>query len=1783
MKTTKVCKLISLLLAILMVVGTVPIQVFAATDETSVQWYVPQGKDSKIRYQDLRKELEKVTTSKKYIRLENDIDFSYDCKGKEDWVSGIKVKGDVTLDLNGHTLEASLYKGTADSMEAVNVSMFVIEKGNSLTVRDKKNSGRIATDGYIVAADTLGKNKTGVNVFNIFEVNGGSLTVNAAGAEFECGRSKKQYVTSSQNGAVGSNESYTGNIRGQSCGSVIKASANANITIVSGALKARGYEKINTNRFDDRCAVIKVTDDSSINIKIYDGTFYGKGCADALQLNDKTNIKVLSGVFDVHKVDRVAISAFSGSVRKSNSRYAVGSYGKIGLPDSAYDKTLAEVIVGGHNYSEDETESSNTTDTTTKCTEIKPKSNTKTADKAVSVKSKTGVNAWNCAKDKSFIIECESSKLTFGRSGYEVFYGELKGKSSFVGKYRLTLCDAATLKPIEGLNALETAIPEKGGKVEFDIADFYYLKTSTKYDFVKSEISEFAVKCEIEEVWNGEHKYTSTYFNYCNFSLTQRDLSGLEGKLDFSVVAKNVNPAKGFNTQYEVYQADENMETILEEDLDVVLDYSYKISKLQNGKPVEFSEELFIAKNEQLDNLVYFQSAGWGVITVICDYKFTKPSGDGYDVMRVEKQVFAMPSPTVTIVDANGNTVKGSEYAYKSWFDLEDGQFALIKAGEFAADIDKYGFTDKNGKKLSLSDIKWEISTESDDDGKDIWSNYTNVTNGEIKTNQSGKYRAKITYNGVTYYSPFEVLVKGKFYGSNQQAVLSGPSNGVKKFNDGGKIKIVLNEDDAYWNTNGYSITKIELQLISKPKGASTAYTKTENQWGIFNPDSFFSSSAKEEDIVPGEYVFVGTVEGTKPNGTYKVKTAEYTLTYVKDPTDIAIAVNGETVYTPGKTKVPYYFPWDRTTVQFSSSVWPADATPTSWAKNVPVWKSSDTSILQIDPGTGVATIKKPGKVTVTVEYRGADKTQSQSIDVYIPIVGYEMEPTDFSKFVGKKYSEVTGTIRSVWCMGGEKVTTDTDKYLKAEVVAHSDATGNSFDDYKVVYDNDGKVTWKISPVGGNILPLDARGEKDLSGGKEICYAVADYRMECNGVGNYDSINTVKAYGGFGSDEDDYRHEIIYSSDEFNIIGEMYILLYETPEIKNPNVEYIDTVNITVKEPTVGDARYEGSNYRYGTGSYYPEFMIMNIAGTAAALKDNVYSYSQISKITTLKGSGEPYTNASAEGSLTEYMNVWNFEGDGYTKPLKPTKKYENGTYVNDVKLEFDTSLGDGKEYRIARDVKVYINGHLIDFAEVGYSKTQSKITDSYVYFKYYFTVGEVETVNEVKLSGFAEDVKQGDMPIGIDDLKVLVDDKERDDIYISSFVWYDDVNSNGKYDANVDRVCESSSYTKPYTAGSVQFAPDGSFLAGKSYKLHLEIASDGKVKFGENFKIKFAENLNYGNKPEYSGQVIDLTFKPYPIVYSFNAETVDNLKTSGDKFKYQPKNEQFGFTCTEKSVINKKNANVIDSALTNGEYVYRAVYTAANGFSFNNACATGFKVNGKSIAKGSYKLENGSTIQTGVTVSSDGKTLTVVYPFTVTDAAETTATLSGTITSSGNAADKITVQLIKNGETKAAYTTTVTGNSAKFTFTNVKYGTYTLKVTKNNHITFEQKITVNNANVTKNVTLNHVCDKNKDGKVTEHTYGKWIYTALSRKVTRECSVCHNKETRLISLLGDSNGDGVLAAADARITLRASVGLEPITDALMETSDINRDGTITASDARSILRASVELEKLCND
>ena len=65
---------------------------------------------------------------------------------------------------------------------------------------------------------------------------------------------------------------------------------------------------------------------------------------------------------------------------------------------------------------------------------------------------------------------------------------------------------------------------------------------------------------------------------------------------------------------------------------------------------------------------------------------------------------------------------------------------------------------------------------------------------------------------------------------------------------------------------------------------------------------------------------------------------------------------------------------------------------------------------------------------------------------------------------------------------------------------------------------------------------------------------------------------------------------------------------------------------------------------------------------------------------------------------------------------------------------------------------------------------------------------------------------------------------------------------------------------------------------------------------------------------------------------------------------------------------------------------------------------------------------------------------------------------------------------------------------------------------------------------------------------------------------------------KVISVLGDVNGDGDISVSDARGALRAAVGLDTLEGAYLNAARVNGADEVAVSDARSILRAAVALD-----
>lgn len=106
--------------------------------------------------------------------------------------------------------------------------------------------------------------------------------------------------------------------------------------------------------------------------------------------------------------------------------------------------------------------------------------------------------------------------------------------------------------------------------------------------------------------------------------------------------------------------------------------------------------------------------------------------------------------------------------------------------------------------------------------------------------------------------------------------------------------------------------------------------------------------------------------------------------------------------------------------------------------------------------------------------------------------------------------------------------------------------------------------------------------------------------------------------------------------------------------------------------------------------------------------------------------------------------------------------------------------------------------------------------------------------------------------------------------------------------------------------------------------------------------------------------------------------------------------------------------------------------------------------------------------------------------PFTATSATVTIqeeppgVTVSGTVTSYGDAAEKVTVTLLQ-GETSVG---TWSGTTGHYTISNVPPGTYNLRVEKKNHVTRDYTVKVGTEDVTQKVRIFLLGDVNEDGRV---------------------------------------------------------------------------------------------------
>ena len=131
-----------------------------------------------------------------------------------------------------------------------------------------------------------------------------------------------------------------------------------------------------------------------------------------------------------------------------------------------------------------------------------------------------------------------------------------------------------------------------------------------------------------------------------------------------------------------------------------------------------------------------------------------------------------------------------------------------------------------------------------------------------------------------------------------------------------------------------------------------------------------------------------------------------------------------------------------------------------------------------------------------------------------------------------------------------------------------------------------------------------------------------------------------------------------------------------------------------------------------------------------------------------------------------------------------------------------------------------------------------------------------------------------------------------------------------------------------------------------------------------------------------------------------------------------------------------------------------------------------------------------------GVTGNANAVYVMYTFPEGVAAPEITHTTISGVVTAGGNEADDVTIELIPEGSNAAEFSIVQSGNSVEYFFFAVPVGTYTLRVTKNGHETYETEVVLGTTSVIHDVTLvgissDHIPgDVNEDGKVNIRDLG---------------------------------------------------------------------------------------------
>ena len=1414
MKTKKRSKIASLLLALSMLVGMLPLSVIPASaagfgdvQVTSSYPYDPNPEWVEINkangnYRGISKLKSLMGTTgpgyrNKYIRLTSDLEYV----GDDDFNLLMEVNECVHLDLNGHKLIYGVD-------EKVGGRPFItVNGGSELHIYDSQNGG-----GYIHYEGKL-TSKIGAIPRDLIVVkNGGKLFVN--GGELEAGRSKEIFGTWNESYHIDSQSNrdnyegldiWTGKIRHLIAGDAIDLQPGSQCVINGGEFYGRGD-------YDCHGAAIRACDATLI---INSGYFKGNSGADALLIDngDKTGTYIINGgEFDTHKNDRLMRNDGDGLWANAGEFY-FGIYGyAIKNKQKVTFNPGADVAISGTGGNKGR-----------QTIKVTPKP---TGVKLTPTDWDTFSFGYSGLGSNERILTLDAASYTPHYKGQEHWLNQDYSNNSYY--YVAAIWQ---IFDMDGQPVSEEIVKTGNNFDELDKS--VDMRTFQRVEGTGAPQLEnghqYDVRCQLMESWFGYDKKAAVRIDDTTFRFYASNFDQSHIKFGITGVRQVMNTPEF------------TLEAMGE---DITPDYSSSISDREYTFGYQSGDEYLPVAGFGPDlagEWIPIRKLPGGKQTIVGCMEGVDFTGMRHK-FYARQEVFVMPNIQFMLTGTYYRSYPNDRLELPS-----EGQTVWLRSPT-DEQLREIGMTPSSVRweMLNQNTGKWEILNGNSTPGiQEGWGNL------QLIDGRSGTYRASVEFNGQRWYSPAAV-VEGKDYSASQKLEVTSDCKSMEVDKNNSAIFTyapVHNSGD--WGVRWYpGVIVYEGNVPKAFYDAMYAWSENEklSDGGVLvqlnkngsgtDPQDFklFASTPimrNKEAMVPGSYTFIPYVKVELGGGVYApelVKADPINLRVNKRVTSMDIAINGKNL-TNGvehtQDNAPVYTMSETVNkVSISARMSPDNANiPGSNDANIS-WSSSDRNIAEVKDGQLYA--YRPGTVVITMTYRGKLVNKSgvqetlnftRRIKVTVPIAEVKFDEPIWENSLNLMYSQVQLSGLQVRSYNGEWLSGS--GYVEntvTDIALYEGHYGWAPSEKRVSYNDNYYITFSLKPKTGYQFPLWA---STLSGGG--LYRANTATLRTNRVGS-DDINTADKFGYWASGEWNPNTQQTPS-----VCG--IVISYQMELLRDPNTVYVDLVAVETAEPREGDLRYSGEVPDDLTGWSPNDVMGVSVLTLSGETRQDgsplLASNSHAFKVSTpLLGSGTPYTplakgEALNDGNWFEGWNVFRDEEANLSREKLENARYEAGTYAHELEIYLADQSAAGTKYYFSPDVRVLVNGHevqqLIDsYGDPGYKGNSLKLS-------YYFVSDPRPSLINGTIEGLNVPVT-GALAQTADDLTVTGKDSAgvtSDKMYVSGLIWFIDANENGVLDEG-ERCAPENGFTQ-----------DGRFMGGKKYSAFVTLsveAEDGRI-----------------------------------------------------------------------------------------------------------------------------------------------------------------------------------------------------------------------------------------------------------------------------------------------------------------------------------------------------------------